>query len=162
MCSHFNLYVISLIYLSMKKNFFAKLGHFFLVSAVLFNGFGVGFVNAEADPAAVSFAAPTSSVVEGNGTGEKITSAAIAYTGPTLVGDESVVVTVSVDIASSTAFLNQDFKFSNLPITFTSSSAVRYDFLITIISDDVIDGDKTVVLRNSNSDSTFTLTIQDD
>ncbi|MFA7245127.1 MAG: PKD domain-containing protein [Candidatus Magasanikbacteria bacterium] len=31
----------------MKKNFFAKLGHFFLVSAVLFNGFGVAFVKAD-------------------------------------------------------------------------------------------------------------------
>ena len=37
----------------MKKNFFAKLGHFFLVSAVLFNGFGVGFVKAAPTPGPV-------------------------------------------------------------------------------------------------------------
>ncbi|MDD2656116.1 MAG: hypothetical protein PHQ18_00905 [Patescibacteria group bacterium] len=61
----------------MKKNFFAKLGHFFLVSALLFNSFGVAFVSAEVDPTAVSFINAKASLPEGTFNGIEFSDACI-------------------------------------------------------------------------------------
>ncbi|PIZ92408.1 MAG: hypothetical protein COX83_04410, partial [Candidatus Magasanikbacteria bacterium CG_4_10_14_0_2_um_filter_41_31] len=50
----------------MKKNFFAKIGHFAVVGALLFNTFGVALVHAEVST--VGFKTASAGVTEGDGT----------------------------------------------------------------------------------------------
>jgi len=151
----------------MKKNFLAKLGHFAVVGALLFNSFGVAFVHADdvnPDPTTISFVHSQYTVSEltlADG-GEWSTGiAAIKYTGPALAEGDVINVTVSVDTDNSTAIQDKDFKFTEVTDSFTPTVSTIY-LPITIISNDQIENDRTVVLKNNISASTFTLTIQDD
>ena len=150
----------------MKKNFFAKIGHFTLVATLLFNSFGVAFVHADVvvDPTTVSFVhanypVPELTLPDG---GEWSTGiAAIRYTGPALAEGETVSITISVDTTNSTAIQDKDFKFTEVTSSFTSSIS-KIELPITIISNNLVESDRTIVLKNNLSSSTFTLTIQDD
>ena len=85
----------------MKKHFFAKLGHFFLVSAVLFNTFGVAFVHAEVST--VGFETASAGVTEGDGT----------YTIP-FVLSQPVTADAGLDVcfgAGGTASTTDDYLF---------------------------------------------------
>src|SRR3989339_91309 len=152
MCSHFNLYIISLIDLSMKKNFFAKLGHFFLVSAVLFNGFGVGFV--KADGFTVDFVSPSDTVLEGNVGDATVTyQVPVKYNGLPLEGDSTYNVHISISqggVGATSAVPGLDFNVpgstndnSFYDITFTSSTQSQTQYVVVeIVSDNVYEGDE--------------------
>jgi len=155
----------------MKKNFFAKLGHFFLVSAVLFNGFGVGFVVSETpkEGELVPFTQFVSSGATVSETDAVLYPISVEYTGPTLVSDR----VVNISVVSSTANFHftdingtEYFGSTSYSVTFPSSTTVsgnRQPIYLNIVNDDVPLGDTIIVLQDDeNISSTFTLNITED
>jgi len=98
----------------MKNNFFAKLGNFFLVSAVLFNGFGVGLVSAEyADTISPTFSLLLDNVIEGNSGDTTTYNVGVRYNGPVLVSDYTVEVIFTSFLGDTYAEYGVDYEVPN-------------------------------------------------
>jgi len=149
----------------MKKHFFAKLGHFFLVSAVLFNTFGVAFVHA--DGSVTQFFTPIDTQTETDST--SFYTVSVEYTGvTTLDADKQInvsVVTSTADFYFTNSTGSENFGNTSTTVTFPSSteSGNKRPVYLNIVGDDVFSGDKIIILQDDdNTTSTFTLTIKED
>ncbi|MDD2656894.1 MAG: PKD domain-containing protein [Patescibacteria group bacterium] len=166
----------------MKNNFFAKLGNFFLVSAVLFNGFGVGLVSAEyADTISPTFSLLLDNVKEGN-LGQTTTyNVGVRYNGPVLVSDYTVEVIFYSVLGDTFAEYGVDYEVPNsVPnledysyfVTFTP--ATQNDELyvpVNVIGNDDINSSAALFkyiiftikgLTVDQTDQLFALSIEDD
>ncbi|HBB37815.1 MAG: hypothetical protein UV82_C0003G0006 [Candidatus Magasanikbacteria bacterium GW2011_GWD2_43_18] len=156
----------------MKKNFFAKVGHFAVVGALLFNSFGVGFVNAappkEGVPVGPFTLFDPSVVTVSETDGPFVYPVEVTYTGSTLESD----LIVNISVVSSTANFHftditgtDNFGSTSYSVTFPSSTenGNRQPVYLNIIGDDVLLGDTVIVLQDdASTDSFFTLNITED
>ncbi|OIO19140.1 MAG: hypothetical protein AUJ37_03680 [Candidatus Magasanikbacteria bacterium CG1_02_41_34] len=167
----------------MKKNFFAKIGHFAVVGALLFNTFGVALVHAEVST--VGFKTASAGVTEGDGT----------YTIP-FVLSQPVTADAGLDVcfgAGGTASTTDDYLFDISNGGTYCQVAGQYTYTVHLVKgesrgsigvvvqdDQIVEGDEALVLTmldvqanaTVNSDpspeasvdannNTFTLTIHD-
>ncbi|MFA7245128.1 MAG: PKD domain-containing protein [Candidatus Magasanikbacteria bacterium] len=166
----------------MKNNFFAKLGNFFLVSAVLFNGFGVGLVSAEyAEVVSPTFSLLVDNVKEGN-LGETTTyNVGVKYNGPVLVSDYTVEVIFYSVLNDTFAEYGVDYEVPNsVPnledssyfLTFTPATQNDELFVpVTVMGNDTINSFNVLFkyiiftikgINIDQPDQLFGLSIEDD